>query len=349
MHHMFFPVLMWASCLFAGTLVAAPPFDAIYAFGDSLTDTGNEPAEPILHYQGRWSNGPLWIEYLSQRFGFAYNAGNNFANSGAQCNDTYRQVTNFIPARDVRQSLFVVWAGGNDFLQNYDKYWFDDSGWDQQIAYSVGNLSNAVVNLSGKGGRFILVPNTADLTQIPTLNFLPDFVRDYLRDKVKQFNSQLATALNQLQPAYPALKLFRCDVYGSVNYILHNASAYGFTETEIDALSDVTLLDKSLDGPGANYIFWDPIHPTTKAHALIADWFHAAVAPLSARLAVATKTMPLELRASELHLTKTYTLQTTTNLNNWSDVQTFVCVTTNQTLTITNDVSKAFVRLKRAP
>ena len=54
-------------------------YDALYAFGDSLTDTGREPAEPVLHYNGRWSNGPLWVEYLSERLGFAYNPSNNYA------------------------------------------------------------------------------------------------------------------------------------------------------------------------------------------------------------------------------------------------------------------------------
>ena len=55
------------------------------------------------------------------------------------------------------------------------------------------------------------------------------------------------------------------DFYAAkVNGILSHASRYGFTETEIDALADVTLLDKSFDGPGSRYVFWDPIHPTTK-------------------------------------------------------------------------------------
>ena len=47
----------------------ARAYDALYAFGDSLTDTGREPAEPYFHYHGRWSNGPLWVEYLSDRLG----------------------------------------------------------------------------------------------------------------------------------------------------------------------------------------------------------------------------------------------------------------------------------------
>ena len=96
--------------------LSASAFDAIVAFGDSLTDTGNEPAEPYLHYQGRWSNGPLWIEYLSVTLGFPYNASNNLAHSGAQTDDTYTQVNIYTPTNDISHTLFVVWAGGNDFL-----------------------------------------------------------------------------------------------------------------------------------------------------------------------------------------------------------------------------------------
>src|SRR5437016_9345902 len=170
--------------LFWGLVAGAPmalSYDALYAFGDSLTDTGREPAEPLLHYDGRWSNGRLWVEYLSVRLGFPYNPSNNFAHSGAQTDDTFGQVADFVPA-NIDQSLIVVWAGGNDFLQEYDKYWFNDAGWDRQIAYSVGNLSNALVALYSKGARFILVPNTVDVTEIPLLNKLP--TRDYLRSKV---------------------------------------------------------------------------------------------------------------------------------------------------------------------
>lgn len=343
-----------ALSLFAAALVclctplhAAAAFDAIYAFGDSLTDTGNEPAEPLAHYDGRWSNGPLWVEYLSQRFGFVYSQTNNRAESGAQCNDTYGQVTDYFPVGDVSNSLFVVWAGGNDFLQNYDKYWFNDSAWSAQINYSISQLSNAVAALVPKGARFILVPNTADITQIPTINSLPDFARDYLRDQVKLFNSRLATAINRLQATNSSSRIVGCDVYTSTTHILHNASLYGFTETEIDALADITLLDKSFDGPGANYVFWDPIHPTTKTHALIADWFHAAVAPMSPQLAFTTN--KLQITCGSMHVTKLYALLRTTNFTSWSTSQTFRCVAANQIVTVTNNFPREFFRLTFTP
>src|SRR5881394_3633617 len=87
--------------LFWGLVAGAPmalSYDALYAFGDSLTDTGREPAEPLFHYEGRWSNGRLWVEYLSVKLGFPYNPSNNFAHSGAQTDDTFGQVADFVPA-----------------------------------------------------------------------------------------------------------------------------------------------------------------------------------------------------------------------------------------------------------
>jgi len=271
-----------ASILLAISLVfptSASAFDAIVAFGDSLTDTGNEPAEPYLHYNGRWSNGPLWIEYLSERLGFPYEPANNFANSGAQCDDAWRQVTNYIaaPVGDISETLFVVWAGGNDFLQEYEEHWFDDAGWAAQVTYSVAHLSEAVILLREKGAKHILVPNTVDVTTIPLLNRLPNLLRDYLRGKVKRFNNELAKSLNTLQATYPDITLYRCDVYAGENLLLKKYKAYGFKERKIDALTDPRFTDKSFDGRGAKHVFWDPIHPTTKAHALIADWFYIAV------------------------------------------------------------------------
>src|SRR6266478_3795511 len=74
---------------------AARAFDAIYAFGDSLTDTGNKPAPAPDYFQGRYSNGALWIEYLSTQLGLDYAAQNNFAKSGGETSDALAQVEQF--------------------------------------------------------------------------------------------------------------------------------------------------------------------------------------------------------------------------------------------------------------
>src|SRR5580765_4765387 len=92
-------------CLFAA--LPAYAFDAIYAFGDSLTDTGNNPAPPTLYFQGHYSNGSLWIEYLSTQLGLTYNPANNHAQSGGETSDALAQVRQFTATANASSSLFV--------------------------------------------------------------------------------------------------------------------------------------------------------------------------------------------------------------------------------------------------
>jgi GDSL-like Lipase/Acylhydrolase len=82
---MIFPALLLALCLSAS---ADYSFTALYAFGHSVSDTGRNPASPPTSYfNGRYSNGLLWVEYLSTSLGLAYNAANNFAVSGSSTSD----------------------------------------------------------------------------------------------------------------------------------------------------------------------------------------------------------------------------------------------------------------------
>src|SRR5881394_3305387 len=64
------------------------PFSHIPTFGDSLSDIGNfyrlsggYPTPP--YYQGRFCNGPLWVEYLSADLGMQYKPEDNYAVAGA--------------------------------------------------------------------------------------------------------------------------------------------------------------------------------------------------------------------------------------------------------------------------
>src|SRR6266699_3264736 len=155
-----FEVLLRLALPLVWLLVASPvfAFDAIYAFGDSLTDTGNNPAPGTIYFQGRYSNGPLWIEYLSTQLGLAYDPANNHAQSGGETSDALAQVQQFNAPANSSRSLFMLWAGGNDFIHNFGKG-VDDTFWNNLIAQSVANLSNAVSVLYADGARAIVVPN----------------------------------------------------------------------------------------------------------------------------------------------------------------------------------------------
>ena len=80
---------------------AAAAYTSIFAFGDSLSDAGNLFAEsestiPLKPYvDGHFSNGPTWVEDLSQMLGLGpmkpfltSNNGTNYAFGGAQTGTT---------------------------------------------------------------------------------------------------------------------------------------------------------------------------------------------------------------------------------------------------------------------
>ena len=296
-------------------------FDTIYAFGDSLTDTGRDPAPAPDYYQGRYSNGALWIEYLSPQLGLTYNPANNFAESGSETSNAWAQVQQFVPPTNAAQSLFVVWAGGNDFIHNF-AHGINDVFWNNLIAQSVGNLSNSVVQLYGGGGRTIMVPNQVDLSRIPLVldSGYPAFVITYLSNKVSQFNAGLASALTAIATAKPDLQLIRPDVNARFSEVLGNLAAYGFTKADPDALNDPALSNKSFTGPGQDYVFWDEIHPTTKAHALVAQWFYEELPTPTPppRVAITVTGGVVQLMLSQLQVGKVYTVQQSTNLNGWN-------------------------------
>src|SRR5205823_2706198 len=104
-------VVVWASLALPSSSCA---FTALVAFGDSYTDTGNAPSSPPSYWNGRFCNGPLWIENLSQTLGFSYNPGNNYAVSGTESDELGIQIAAF-PGTSDPNVLFAIWSGSNDF------------------------------------------------------------------------------------------------------------------------------------------------------------------------------------------------------------------------------------------
>ena len=141
--------------------VRAGTFTNLYVFGDSLSDVGNvyvatggsQPASP--YYDGRYSNGPVWVEYLAADLGLprlqpSLLGGTDFAWAGAETgtglsvNSTPNvgtQVSAYLGQVSNQADpggLYVVWAGANDIF---------DFGSSENVATSAQNVQTAVQEL----------------------------------------------------------------------------------------------------------------------------------------------------------------------------------------------------------
>lgn len=242
-------------------------FDEIVIFGDSLSDNGNlvfiedQPApDPELYWQGRFSNGPVWVEYLAgaQHLNVPLT---DRALGGAQSDGlvppgVIQQVITYVTTNDAPSpnTLFIIWIGGNDYLNA-----------DEDFQTVVSNINDAMDELAQFGALNLLILNLPDLGAIPDTLGSPEppeptaFSND--------FNAGLANMLASFKTDYPEIQVFEFDVFSFEMSVRNNLTAYGFVN--MTEPSPNFEIPNNFDGAG--YVFWDERHPTTSMHSLIAD------------------------------------------------------------------------------
>src|SRR3954454_24715966 len=220
---------------------ARAAYSQIVVFGDSLSDTGNVNNQTFGispgsgYYEGRFSNGPVWVEGLATNLGvaaptYSRGGGRDYAYGGTHTGSgsiTYTfftfpnigtQISSYLASNTPTASqLYVVWGGGNDF--------FDGQTNPTTV---VNNIAAHVTALYNAGARDILVPNLPLLGEVPDYNTTAN--RSTLDSLSSQFDAQLAGKLAQLD-AQPGLNLFPLDVQSTFTSILANPGACGFKNT----------------------------------------------------------------------------------------------------------------------
>jgi phospholipase/lecithinase/hemolysin len=201
------------------------------------------------------------------------------------------------------------------------------------VTTSVANVTNAVGALYTAGAREIIIGNLASVGDTPVFQASPAGYGSYVDSKVAAFNILLASAVTNVMRKDPGLRIYLLDDNAFFAKILNAPAAFGFTVTTNGALEDPNLTDKSFTGPGADYVFWDVIHPTTKVNALTAA---EAVLSVSVQLQIERNGTKANLLAGNLYPGLPYIVETSTNLSAWSTYQTINPTGTNATLVLTN-------------
>jgi len=263
---------------------AQAAFTSLYVFGDGVSTTTNntEPyPSPTNYYGQRFSNGRVWVEVLAQRQGLAYNPSNNWSYFGDYSSDLVANVSNFPAPPDASTALFVIWVNDADVLFDEIQYLNDPSfSWTNAISESQSNHVAAIQTLYAKGVRTLIMPNTVDISEIPFFAYTSSDIKSFVRQRCIDYNVAFGATLNQARASLPGITIYEPDVFTLFDNILTNAAAYGLTNAGIDALEDPSLTDLSLNGPGANYIFWDALDPSARANEVMADVVQQLISPV---------------------------------------------------------------------
>jgi hypothetical protein len=268
---------IWWLWLFA--LPARAAFSNLYVFGDGVCTTTNCPGGQF-YYGQRYCNGRVWVEVLAQWQALSYDSNKNWSYFGQYSPDLLTNLNRFAPPPDASSALFVVWVADADFVWNQSQYETDLAQWTNAIQRSLANHYTVITNLYyAKGVRALVMPNAVDISKVPYYSGLPSANKDFIRQRTIDFNTAFVTTLNQARTNLPGITIYSPDTFSLFDRMLAQANYYGLTNAGIDAVDDPALSDKSLNGPGANYVFWDYLDPTAKAHMALADLVQQSVSP----------------------------------------------------------------------
>jgi len=248
---------MVLAALVAGEARASEgPFERLVVFGDSLSDTGNA---------GRFSNGEVWVEYLARALGLELRprslGGGNYAVGGARAADLRRQADAFLGERrgDDGATLFVVYGGGNDLRAT-----LYGAPPEATVREAVRVLAGIVEDLAGAGARHVLVPSLPDYGIAAGAARSGADAQRLATAATRAFNDALAAALDRIVAGRrQALRLYRLDVFALHRAIAADPGRFGFDNVREPCRPDCRSPER--------WLLWDETHPTTAAHALLAD------------------------------------------------------------------------------
>ena len=245
--------------------VQGATFTDLVVFGDSLSDTGNEhdfrngvvPQSPP-YFQGRNSNGPLWVEHLASELGIPVPVasrlgGNNFAYGGAQTGNgastnngvpnVGSQIAEFLDAGETFSDtdLISLWAGHVDRATGIDP------------TVVVDNLVDHITTLHANGAQSFILGN---IWREQALNASLD-------QEFKTLEQELSISIS----------LF--DFNQLMSQVQADPRAFGFTDASTPALNLTT--GEVVPNPD-EYARWDIYwHPTAPFHQIIGELALASV------------------------------------------------------------------------
>ncbi|HOB99601.1 MAG TPA: SGNH/GDSL hydrolase family protein [Verrucomicrobiota bacterium] len=304
-----------------------PPYSALYVFGDSWSWTAGGP-----YWRSHWSNGPMWPELLSTNWGLTFVPAHNYAGAATTADVIGSQVPRFRGSSNAPTALFVVWAGGNDLWYHLfpnntlnPAVLTNANGWSNLFVRMTRNLSNSVVRLHQNGARTVLVSDLDPVQRAPGFaSRLSSAQRDQVGQQVQVFNRVLADALAALDAAIPNLRVLRFNLHDRWNVFLDEAVNLGFVRTDLGALLDPALKDKSFTGLGKDYVFWDENHTTSRTHGVWTGWLgEVATQTRTESLRLRTEGDAFTLELSKLKPGRAYALEVGSNLVEWAVHESF--------------------------
>lgn len=268
----------------------SPGYSGLYVFGDSLVDAGNaylgtmgsEASPNDGYYLGRFSNGPNFADYLSLMItgkptvpvllggrNVAVGGATLLLENGEQSPSFLAQVKYYADNVKVPidpNALVLLTFGGNDVRETINTAGPID------FSPALYDMGQGISYLYALGARHFVITGSPDIGLLPISVFEAGAVPGRLAE-LSQRSQQISTALNGIAGTINAqgdASASFFDLLGFEHDLLAHPANYGLSPT----LNTTVPCQVPGGGPAqtgcGNSLYFDPIHPTTQVHQVIA-------------------------------------------------------------------------------
>ena len=281
-------------------------FDNMVTFGDSLSDDGNLSLALQLPQIVRFTTNPGQTgvediaDYLGTPMTPALAGGTDFAFGGAGLVNNSPGTPSVVPTLPTQlgmylqatggnadpNALYAVWGGANDIF--YNAYVASLGG--LTPAQVQANLQTAaatelgMIDQLGKAGaHYVMVFNLPNIGLTPDATAQGATAAAQLTGLTLTFNNTLNAGL-----AKAGVNIIPVNTYAMLNEIIADPGRYGFTNVTDPACTGSSFGCLPAGTPGATstyqpgtdktYLFADGVHPTTTAHAELAQYAESIIA-----------------------------------------------------------------------
>jgi phospholipase/lecithinase/hemolysin len=274
---------------------APAAYGGLYAFGDSLTDVGNDYAlsggvlpTPLIYSDGRFTNGKVWVQDLAKDLGLgtvkaSLDGGRDFAYGGAETGaetlhsltpiDLPSQLAQFLldDPRPVADALYALSIGGNDVIDAISAYANNPNGATTDIQQAVNNEAAFVNDLALDGAQNFVILNVPDLGKVPE-----ELGNASVATQLSAlYDTELESAVQSLT-AQDHINITVVDVFSLIDEAVADPAKFGLKNvtTPVWTGNFYNPFSGTLNAYGAaqnKYLFFDHLHPTAAGHAAVAD------------------------------------------------------------------------------
>lgn len=281
----------------------AAPIMSLYVFGASYNDNGNgyaligAPQSPP--YDQRYSNGPVYIEYVARNLGITLTnslspsatgtASIDFAVSGAltgtgnttaalsgttgmlnQVADFQGRLASGAIVFNPSSTLFVLSGGINDVIGGT----LSGQSSAQTVATATANIRSEVITLTGLGAKCVAI------TTIPKVGRTPVGPATGLATTLTATSDALNASYKALSPQLSAstgADVFGLNQGGYVDQLIADPTAFGLSNSTTPCVTG-TAPNYAVCSDPSQYVFWDVLHPTTAADQIVGNLVTAELA-----------------------------------------------------------------------